>query len=470
MKKDYFFPLIIILNLLISDFVLADGGMVVWPPEIHLEQSAQNAIVAWNEREEVIILSNDIKSDSQVLVLRIIPLPSSPNEIKEGNFDSFQKLVELMNTKLDIIRKEWGTLGKEEKAPAGGIEITFQTKIGPHDITVVEVNDLDSFLEWMRDFSNEKGLEVKEISLEFREGINNYLTRDIKYFVFDVIDTKGEKESIKPLIYRFESNLIYYPLKITAISEIGSSFGEITIFLITKEFIGEEFEYLYPVELTPEELQQVSEEIANLFQSRAKVIKVAYSGRLTNFNKDFILFPSGLWQRNLRLGDSGKDVMALQKILINEEFWGEQVSATGYFGTITQQALIKFQEEYDYYILRPLGLEKGTGYFGERSRSFFQKFSVEGEEKPTITQWKQDLYLGSRGEEVRALQEILIKEGVWPRTDVGATGFFGSITKEAVMKFQEQYTSEILEPLGLIKGTGFVGSSTRSFLEKISKE
>ena len=64
------------------------------------------------------------------------------------------------------------------------------------------------------------------------------------------------------------------------------------------------------------------------------------------------------------------------------------------------------------------------------------------------------------------LQEILIKEGVWPRSDMGATGYFGSITREAVISYQEKYAPEILEPLGLNKGTGFVGSSTRLHLEK----
>jgi len=472
MKLKINFLIILISFILLNPiFLSADGGMVIWPPDVYLDQSAQNTIIAWNGKEEIIILSNDIKSDAEATVLRIVPLPSNPIEIKEGSFESFEKLVEIMNREIEDIRDQWMAAGKGlERAPASGVEITFHKKIGAHDVTVVKVNDLDYFLNWIKDFTTKKGLELKEISQEFRKGVENYLKRDIKYFVFDVIDTKEGEESIKPLIYQFESNLLYYPLKITAVSEIGLSYGRIQTFLIAKEFVGKEFEYLYPVELTKEELREISEEISNLFESNVEALKFDYSGKLTQFNKDFVLFPSDFWKRDLKQGNSGEDVKVLQKVLINEDIWEVEVGATGYFGPITKQALVKFQEEYDYQILRPHGLEKGTGYFGEKTRSFLEKFSVKAEKEPVITKWIRNLYLGSEGDDVKKLQEILIEENTWGRSDVGATGYFGPITKAAVIKFQEKYSSEILEPLGLIKGTGFVGACTRAYLERISEE
>jgi len=75
-----------------------------------------------------------------------------------------------------------------------------------------------------------------------------------------------------------------------------------------------------------------------------------------------------------------------------------------------------------------------------------------------------------KGEDVRRLQEILIKEGVWGASEIGATGYFGPITKEAVIRFQEKYQKEILWPLGLSKGTGFVGPLTRQFLRRYQKK
>lgn len=63
--------------------------------------------------------------------------------------------------------------------------------------------------------------------------------------------------------------------------------------------------------------------------------------------------------------------------------------------------------------------------------------------------------------EVRCLQEFLKNQGseIYPEGQI--TGNFLSLTQAAVIRFQEKYASEILTPLGLPKGTGFVGNLTR---------
>lgn len=78
-----------------------------------------------------------------------------------------------------------------------------------------------------------------------------------------------------------------------------------------------------------------------------------------------------------------------------------------------------------------------------------------------------NLSVGSSGSQVKCLQEILKKEGsdVYPKGLV--TGNFGVITRQAVIQFQEKYAYEILAPLGLSQGTGFVGVSTRTKLNQL---
>jgi len=77
--------------------------------------------------------------------------------------------------------------------------------------------------------------------------------------------------------------------------------------------------------------------------------------------------------------------------------------------------------------------------------------------------FSNDLYYGlTNNFEVRCLQEFLKAQGpeIYPEGLV--TGNFLSLTKAALIRFQEKYASEILAPLGLEKGTGFVGERTRA--------
>jgi peptidoglycan hydrolase-like protein with peptidoglycan-binding domain len=72
--------------------------------------------------------------------------------------------------------------------------------------------------------------------------------------------------------------------------------------------------------------------------------------------------------------------------------------------------------------------------------------------------------VGSKGENVRKLQEVLIYEGLLKIK--APTGEFWGYTRDAVKKLQEKYKSEILTPLGLKYPTGIVGKSTLAFLNK----
>lgn len=79
-----------------------------------------------------------------------------------------------------------------------------------------------------------------------------------------------------------------------------------------------------------------------------------------------------------------------------------------------------------------------------------------------------NLYFGLKNnQEVSCLQEFLKNQGVAIYPEGLVTGNFLNLTKTAVIRFQEKYTSEILIPFSLEKGTGYVGLSTRTKINKM---
>lgn len=453
-------------SILIPIFAYADGGIFIWPPKIYLSESAQKAICAFNGSEEVLIISNDFKSDKEAKILRIIPFPTKP-EIKKGDSEVFKKLESILNEKIEQIREK--SLGFGEAGSAQnklkGVEIVFSEKIGSHDLTVVKVNNLDDFIKWIDNFEKENNLSTKNISKDFREGIESYLSRNINYFVFDVIEISGEK-SVDPLVYKFQSKYLYYPLLITGASEVGGSSGKLQMFFITNDKnknLYFDSQYL-TIELTIGELSSLEDDdILSLFNSEVNVRFIEDYIKWEDFNKDIVI-PPYIWKRNLRLGDKGEDVSLLQTFLFSIGFNPGNGKVTGVFDIPTKLAVKEFQEEYKYEILEPLGLKEGTGFFGPMTKNYLKRKLLNLEEEKVFN---KDLYLGCRGDDVLMLQYLLKEAGYWPRNDISPTGYFGPITMEAVKKFQEAHRDKILSPLGLENPTGFVGPMTRKILEEV---
>jgi len=94
------------------------------------------------------------------------------------------------------------------------------------------------------------------------------------------------------------------------------------------------------------------------------------------------------------------------------------------------------------------------------------------EEEPsslTCSAFDQNLYFGIRNDSrVRCLQEFLKSQGIDIYPEGLVTGNFLTLTQQAVIRFQEKYTADILAPLGLERGTGFFGPSTRQFINKMN--
>jgi hypothetical protein len=249
---------------------------------VRYREDAQNAIAAWNGREEILILSTDLGASENGKLLEMLPLPAAPSSIAQGDREQFETFVKIFNSKLPPARKSPSGFGDTRAAGNGtAVTIIFQQSIGVHDLTVAQVNDCAHFADWVRGFATASGLADYSIGPEMNLSVREHLERGISYFVFDVVEVGTETRSLDPLVYRFNTSFLYYPMAITAASfgNNGGHYPIVNLFMLVDGKIPAAAANFTPmrrgkgfnerVEFSREELGRVSSDIRSLFTDRA---------------------------------------------------------------------------------------------------------------------------------------------------------------------------------------------------------
>ncbi|MDI6917130.1 MAG: DUF2330 domain-containing protein [Thermoplasmatales archaeon] len=259
--------------------VKGDGGMLPLF-ETWLHQSSQNAIVAWNGNEEILILSTNVKSGTNGTAVQILPLPSYP-EIKEGNESSFHKVAEIVGNV--YYKTKEGAFAPGTLTGGGGIEILFTTQIGVHNLTVVKVNDSADFTNFLRETLEERNQTLinkfDALFPNFENIAEKYVQQNIKYFVVDDIETKEDTKTVQPIVYRFNTSYLYYPMMMTSMifdfpppqEEYYYNSIVINVFTITcglpkdNHILENGFGRNALFEIEQNDLKEISPEIADMF-------------------------------------------------------------------------------------------------------------------------------------------------------------------------------------------------------------
>ena len=208
----FFSVLIVTISPLIAR---ADRGAIIAVENVDLKEPAQRAIIAHNGLEEILILQTDVQADRTVKVVEFMPLPSKPTVslAKEDCFKELQEIIEKYKLRYVIQYRGKSTETRIDQESA--VKLVVSEQLGPHQVSVVEVNDVDKFMEWVEQFFKKNDLGKPNLSGKLREIVKSYLDEKIKFFAFDVITVTKEKKTVQPLIYRFKSEDLYYPLRVT---------------------------------------------------------------------------------------------------------------------------------------------------------------------------------------------------------------------------------------------------------------
>ena len=294
-----------IIVLSIPLLIEADKGMMPVIPNISIYEPGQKAIIAWNgeSKMEILILAVDAYADTECKVIEILPLPSEP-KVDTGSVESFKSMQRLImkHAPKPLYR------GKGPPPPmldgTEGVEILFHKKIGAHNITCAKALKYQEFVDWTYKFIKSQGIDTFFFPSELPYIIEEYLNKDIQYFVFDIVELGKNPSSIAPLIYEFASPYLFFPLRI---SRLVKGKTKIQLFLITEypvwlpaikpfeigryssagryqmlKSAGDEIMF----EITKEELRTISPLLVNLFSGNVWVTAMKFDGPAVSLTND----------------------------------------------------------------------------------------------------------------------------------------------------------------------------------------
>jgi hypothetical protein len=226
--------------------VHGDGGMIPFRPHVSVFEPNQNALIAWNGQEEILILSTDTYASEPTKGLEVIPLKSEPT-VQLGDPNVFDKATSLINSWYDRRFSQSRPVGGPAfggAPPSGGPpmaappagEVTQHETIGRHEIAVTHVLNENGFCTWAEEYLRSQGVDTPVIPDRLRTAIQGYLKRGFNWFVYDVVELSDTVHTNAPIQFRFKSDCVFYPLVITQTESLKV---KIRILVITPEYLRE---------------------------------------------------------------------------------------------------------------------------------------------------------------------------------------------------------------------------------------
>jgi hypothetical protein len=218
----------------ISEFDVVDSeneqNLIKFDPlSVTVFEPRQRAIILWNGEEQILLLSTDQRTNQPSAVLEVIPLPSEP-QVEIGSFETFEVAQKLMVRKHMWACAHGGARAGAYREPENAGRITFHKKAGAHDLSVAKVLDKNHFLQFVQNYLMTRYETGKTpIKTEFVKTIESYLDEGFQWFAFDVITLDGSTKSREPVQYRFKTDCVYYPMRIST-QEKGDTEVDLLVF------------------------------------------------------------------------------------------------------------------------------------------------------------------------------------------------------------------------------------------------
>ena len=290
MKRAY---IIMVVSILFVSLGSADRGMMPFNPHVQIFEPTQRAMIAWNGVEQILLLSTDVHASESTMVLEVLPVPAEP-KVKKGDLETFRRATDLINRKIQRPDLAKGRVLSEGAVVPSG-EVTFHERIGAHDISVTHLLDAAGFITWVVNYLQTRGVKGDIVSPEMMGLIEEYVADGFEWFVFDVISLGEKVVTNEPIQYRFNSDRLFYPMKITQ-TAAGSTSIELLILTprLLSRFTGLPIESIdlkhEPITIDLDELKMVDEDMYGMLADHQTLrLRIWHlEGELGSFKSDLI--------------------------------------------------------------------------------------------------------------------------------------------------------------------------------------
>jgi hypothetical protein len=218
--RSYFLSIAVLLVLLPA-VASANRGLVSFNSMARIYEPNQWGIIAWNGSEQILILKTDIRASIPTKVLQMFPSRHEPS-VKAAPRDVYGRVDAFLNPR-EPPRMRRGLGGPPARAGGPAGVITGRQMIGSHDLTITRVLDPAGFVAWVQDFLRARGVESPTLPPRLQESVSDYIAKGFQWFVFDVVEVGVALTPTEPIMYRFKTDHLFYPLVITQTEDRAQS-------------------------------------------------------------------------------------------------------------------------------------------------------------------------------------------------------------------------------------------------------
>ncbi|MBI2920870.1 MAG: DUF2330 domain-containing protein [Planctomycetes bacterium] len=200
-------------------------------------QSAQEAVMFWNDGREELILRINYRIDGKVpppSFAWIVTVPNEPDDYAVADADLFREVFEWAQPLVEPPTKSDGKGDLQGPPQAGGLEFGKAVKVGPFDIQPVRALGLQA-LEGLNAWLEKHGFPTED-----PKHMEYFVVNKFTFLCIKVTPAEGKTEveskgGLPPLRLSFRSDCPYYPLRFSSRQGVF----DINLYVFTKQ----EFDY-----------------------------------------------------------------------------------------------------------------------------------------------------------------------------------------------------------------------------------